>query len=260
MASPGPVGWPHAIACLLLLAPLGRAQDHPLLQVEAATTLERGVLRAETGVALVEDLSLPLTGLKVRQVRLFDTGFSYGLADNVEIELRTPIILLDTSRHVWDSGDVDLSFKARLPRALGASALAFRAGVSLPETSDTYGLGNDQISVRADFLASWLRARYQVHVNMGAIIQDDPVTQRSQNDLLRYGFAIIYNGRMSPMIEISGRAGPGGPGTDDIHNILAGLRVRRGRMCFDAGLSAGLNRDTHRYGAVIGITWEGRIR
>ena len=260
MASPGTVGRPHVLACLLLLTPLCAAQDHPLLQVETATTLEQGFLRAESGVAVVEDLTLPLTGLKVRQVRLFDTGFSYGLAGNVEIELRTPIILLDTTRQVWDSGDVDLSFKVRLPRAIGASALAFRAGISLPETSDTHGLGNDQMSFRADFLASWQRARYQVHVNMGAIIQDDPVTPRSQNDLLRYGFAFFYNGRISPMIELSGRAGPGGPGTDDIHNILAGLRIRRGSMWFDAGLSAGLNSNNHRYGALIGVTWEGRIR
>lgn len=221
-------------------------------------TFEKGTVRFDIGMSFLDRMSLPLAGIDVNEMRLFDTGVSYAVADYVEIEARAPLLLRDMTRDHWDTGDIDLSVKIRTRAVEGVDAMALRMGVSLPQTADTYGLGNDQMSFRSDLLMSWYRSRYDLHINAGLIIEDDPVSPRSQNDLLRYGVAFIYKSRISPLIEISGRGGPGGPGTDDIHNLLIGARLPRHGLLIDIGWSVGLNRVNHRFGISAGLTWQGR--
>jgi hypothetical protein len=249
-----------ALPAALLLASFAAAQERPMLQVEPATLLDRSVLRLESGFAFREGVFLPIAGTSVNEHVLFDSAISYGIANNVEVEMHVPLVMHDSTRGHWDAGDIVLSTKFHAPRLLKASAVAFRFGVRLPQTDDTYGFGTDQMDFRADVLATWLRPRYQLHINLGLLLEDDPAAFRAQNDLVRYGIAFIYNRSISPVIEIAGRAGPTGFGTLNAHNLLIGARFARGSVVYDAGWSVGLNRDNHRFGLAIGVAWQRPLR
>ncbi|MEW6365581.1 MAG: hypothetical protein AB1714_13215 [Acidobacteriota bacterium] len=249
------------LAACFGLARSACGQDRPFIQVESASGLPRGILRVESGATYLDQLYLPFGRVKIDELLLLDTGVSYGVADNVEVELRVPLLLHDITRDHWDAGDSTLSVKFQIPRLLDSTSMALRAGVRLPTTKDLYDLGINSMDFRADVLASWVGRRFELHLNSGFVIIDNPQAPRSQNDLFRYGVALVYNrSKVSPLIELSGRAGPGDPGADDVHNALVGARVRRRNFVFDLGISKGLNENSFCYGVTVGFAWQEPLR
>ena len=233
------------------------AQERPMIQVEPATLTARRVLEIQTGFDYRNRCFLPVAETRTNELIAFDSGISYGIAETVEVSLFWPMVICDTSRGYVDTGDVTLSAKFPLHRLLNTSAMAFRTGVKLPETDEKHGLGNDQLEFRADILASWIRTSYQLHLNAGMLIEDDPTAFAHQNDYMRYGFAFIYNCRkITPLIELSGRVGPDSPAAGNQHTLLIGLRLAHGVRRYDCGLSDTLARNTHSIGVTVGISWQ----
>lgn len=222
---------------------------------EPATTIARGVWRVELGTSYYDSLYLPVGVATIDLWNLAEVGVSYGVAENVELELRMPVLIRDVTRDHQDAGDITLAAKFRLPRLLGASATAFRASVRLPQTEDIYGIGTDEMAFSGDTALTWSRRRYQIHVNVGMAIEGDPEAARAQNDVFRYGIAFHYNGRITPLLEIAGTSGPDGPGTRDMHTLMVGAKYARSGLTYDVALSSGLNSDTYCYGITAGIAW-----
>lgn len=254
-SSPLASGCRFGIAATFVLVSTIAAQDRPMRLTEPATTIARGAWRVELGTSYYDSLYLPVGRTTVGIWDLLEAGVTYGVADNVEVEMRMPVIVRDVTRDHQDAGDITLAAKFRLPRLLGASATAFRASVRLPQTEDIYGIGTDEMAFSGDTALTWSRRRYQIHVNVGMAIEGDPEAARAQNDVFRYGIAFHYNGRITPLLEIAGTSGPDGPGTRDVHTLLVGAKHRRAGVTLDFALSAGLNRDTYRYGITAGIAW-----
>jgi len=254
---PGPCAAALVLACVLTAT----AQERPFLLVEPASITPRGLFELQTGIVYKDQLYLPLAKTSVNEWLLFDTALSYGFADSVEVELHAPAILCDSSRSHWDAGNITLSTKFRLPPVLSSTSSALRASVRLPQTEDQYGLGTDELAFSGDVLLSWARPTYDLHLNAGILIEDDPTAAAAQNDMFRYGIAFCYHSRrIAPLVELSGTAGPEGAGTRSAHNVLVGARIPRRALIYDVGVSVGLNPDNHRFGLSLGITWQKKVR
>lgn len=250
------------------------AQQRPLI-TERAETVRRGYVLFDFGAEFLQNASFPFSGLKGDLTRAGVLGLRVGAADNIELQVlgtiqnvlnieerisgpNTPRLSF-SGNSTSDVGDFSLATKVRLRRGdTKGPAVALRFGVELPNTSNESGLGNDETNVFASFLIERALGRMRVLGNTGIVILGDPVAAGSQDDLLTYGLAAIYefNPRVRFLVDLYGREGPGGVGTEDQSLLRLGTQLQAVGLYWDAALFLGLKDTDPDTGLIVGVSKE----
>jgi len=251
-----------AAAALGLLAAAAGAQTRPL-QTEEATTALAHTFVLEAGADVMRDELNPVTGRRRHRWDMPVLRLVYSPADNVELDLEWTAGVGAWSDPdlgaVKDFGDVTLRAKLRvLGGGAGASALAVRFGVALPETIYDQGLGPNMLRMAAQVLGSTSLGGLRLHANAGLAIQDRPLAPRQQSDFLAYGLALAQGlgAGVEAVAEVAGLGvGAGAPGADRRSEARAGVRGGRGRLRWDLAVRRGLERADGTWGATAGFRW-----
>jgi hypothetical protein len=256
----GLVGAFLCVVVVICAASPGAAQTRPLTTEEAATAAAGTVVLEVGGQAMREEPNFLTGEPRLRydgpQLRLV-----FSPADTVEIDVEwTARVGVRDDPHfgsVSDFGDVALRAKVRLVEESEARpGLAFRFGVTLPETSFGNGLGPNTLRMSADVLLSKRMGALSLHGNAGLALQDEPLRTHEQRDLLAYGVAAeIAAGRLDLVAEVAGLAGKGMPGADARHEARAGVRVGRSRLRGDVAVRRGLGDADGTWGLTAGLSF-----
>jgi hypothetical protein len=254
---------PLLASVVLALSPAGPAlaQTRPL-QTEEATTAAAGRIAFEAGATVMAAEPNFLTGSGRTRWDVPTLSLVYSPSGNVEIDVawtaRVGAVNDLTFGTVSDWGDVTLRTKVRLAQdAKGASALAARFTVSLPETNHAQGLGPNTLRMAAQILGTQAVGRTTLHANLGLAIHDEAVGSHAQNDLVAYGVAAErrLGGRFTLLAEVAGRAGSGEAAIDRTHEARVGVRRAGARVTWDAAVRRGLSDSDGGWGFTAGITW-----
>ncbi len=244
------------------------AQTRPL-QTEEAETAAGGTVVVELGGDFIRDEPAFLAATRRDRADGPIVRFVLSPADNVEMDVewvaRVASFNEPGRRNVSDWGDVTLRSKLRLfDGSTGARAtracwptVAARFGVTLPETKSSTGIGPNMLRTSVQLLLTWRPAGFGVHANAGLALYDDVFRIRSQRDFLHYGIALErgLGPRLAMVAELAGLQGDGMLATEPHHELRAGLRLRTGRVRWDAALRRGLGEWDGTWGATTGLSW-----
>lgn len=250
---------PAALAVLLGAAASVSAQTRPL-QTEQAATAPAGTVVLEIGGDLMRHEPNFLTGRKRTRLDGPVLRLVWSPADTVEVDVEwTTRVSARNDRdfgNVSDWGDVALRAKVRLRDGgdEGGLGLAARFGVTLPETSYGNGLGPNTLRMSAQLLLSSCGA-VCVHANAGLAIHDEVLRPHEQRDFLHFGLALEAPAGTpaSFVAEVAGLQGRGAPGADERSEARAGLRLRTGRVRWDAAVRRGLADADGDWGLTAGF-------
>ena len=264
---------------ILALAVSAMAQQRPLI-TEDVDIVKPGLIRIESGFEFLQDMKLPLSGLRGDLTRVGDTRLSFGLAPNVEFQMEwtvqnflsidgrdpsaIPLRLGANSADTNDVGDVTLWMKMKLrneSRIL--PAIGFRFGVQLPNSNQARGIGTNTTNFYATVTAGKRFANNKLNVfgNLGLGILEAPLANFSQNDVLMYGIAGIYtvNDRVNIVGEVNGfhstrKRAP--LGTEDFSEARLGAQIRALGLRWNAAGIVGVSNRAPRTGIAFGITYD----
>jgi hypothetical protein len=237
-----------------------------------------GVIRIEAGFEFLQDQKFPLSGLRGDLTKIADLKFSFGLSANVEfqaewtvrellaikgrqpspIELKLGPNQLDTN----DVGDLALWMKVKLrDETRRAPGLGFKFGVKLPNSDQARGIGTNTTDFFAMAITGKRLDKLNLFGNLGIGILEAPLSPFTQNDVLLYGFAGIYelSERLSLVGEINGydstrRRAP--LGTESQSEARLGVQLRALGLQLNAAGIFGLARRSPRTGLSLGITYD----
>ncbi len=251
------------------------AQQRPL-RTERVATVPAGEMRLDLGFEFLQAQRFPLSGLRGDLSRVGVVGISIGLAPHVEVQIRGTIqdylsidgrtpgaipLRLPTPQSTHDVGDFSLWTKIRLRADEGRwPALGVRFGVELPNSDQARGIGTNQTNFFAAALAEkrWGTLDLFGHVGLG--ILPAPVQPFTQNDVLLYGVAGVYEmtERVHVVAEVNGwentrRAAP--LGTESRGQLRLGLRFRAGQLWWDVAAVRGVHAIDPRSGLVFGVSY-----
>jgi len=238
-----------------------RAQTRPLITEEAATA-PAGTLVLEAGGDYIRDEPNFLTGRERSRWDAPVLRLVYSPAHNVELDVewvgRVGAIDDPDFGSVSDFGDVTLRAKVSLlEEDRAVPGIAARFTVTLPETSFGNGLGPNALRMSAQVLVSKTLGGTAFHANAGLAIHDEVLRPHEQRDFFAYGLAAVrpVGSRAAIVAEVAGRAGKGAPGAEERAEARAGLRLRRGRVRWDAALRRGLAAADGTWGMTAGLAW-----
>jgi hypothetical protein len=221
-----------------------------------------------------------LSGLRGDVTKLADTRLSFGLSSNVEFQIEwTPLVYLsidhrgaaaiplrlgDNSSDTNDVGDARLWMKIKLRNESRiAPSFGFRFGVQLPNSNQERGIGTNTTNFFGMITAGkrFAGGKLNVFGNLGVGILTAPVSNFTQNDVLLYGLAGIYelNDRVNLVAEINGsystRQNP--PlGTEDFAEGRVGAQIRAlGLRWYGAGI-IGASKRAPKTGLAFGLTYD----
>lgn len=264
--------------CLTLAAAVS-AQQRPLL-TEDVDVIRPGVVRIEAGFEFLQDQRFPLSGLRGDLLKLADMRLSFGMSPNVEFQIEwtahnflsidsrgpsaVPLKLGANQSDVNDVGDVTLWMKMKLRNETARGpGLGFRFGVQLPNTNQALGIGSNTTNFFGMVTAGkrFLDRRLNVFGNVGLGILQAPVDRFTQNDVLLYGLAGMYevSDRINLVAEVNGfhstrRRAP--IGTEDFSQARIGTQVRALGLRWSTAGIFGLSKRAPRTGLALGITYD----
>jgi hypothetical protein len=274
-----------ALSILLLGSALAIvAQQRPLLTDDIDIT-PAGAVEIGAGVDFLQNVKLPLSGLKGDLTRVGDIRIKNGFAPNVELQvegviqdflainsqqLPGPIPLNINGNSTNDFGDITVSAKVRLiseTRLLPAFGMKF--GFEMPNTDQARGIGTNQVNIFTKLIAQkkfgkgdGKRApRANVYGNIGLGILSAPLEDFSQNDVLLYGLAGIFRvtDRINVASEVNGRistrSGDAQLGTESVGQFRIGAQIKASGLRFDSAAVFGLTRYSPRTGVTFGVTY-----
>ena len=260
-----------AIALFFLLAwtQPARTQQRPLI-TEDVDIIPPGSVRIEAGIDFLQGSKFPASGLTGDLTRVGVLGISIGFAPNVEFQIEgvtqnflsinsrgasaIPLSLAPGANSANDTGDFILwtKFKLRSETKRGPS-FGFRVGVGLPNSNQSRGIGLNQTNAYGSILVGkkfGRNGRFNTFGNLGIAILTAPTQLFSQNDVLTYGAAGIFNGRANT------RPGDGPLGTESQSEARLGMQIRASGLRFDFAGIKGLTRFTHDSGFTVGVTYD----
>ncbi len=243
-----------------MLASTAGAQVRPL-QTEPAFTDPMGSVRIEAGGDVMSSVPNPLTARERTLARGPAFRVVVSAADNVELDIGwTALVSAFQDPDFGDEtdwGDVWVRTKIRFLQARGRGpALAFRAGVTLPETRLTRGLGPDALRGRGEILASGELGGIRWHGNFGMVIQGDPFLPHNQRDYFTFGAAVerSVRSRTTLVAEVAGETD--GEIIDASRNEgRLGVRVPTGKVVWDVALRRGIGWASGRWGVTLGMSF-----
>ncbi|HET9532081.1 MAG TPA: hypothetical protein VFQ92_17105 [Blastocatellia bacterium] len=254
-------------------------QQRPLL-TEDVDIIKPGVIRIESGFEFLQDQTFPLSGLRGDLTKLADTRLSFGLAPNVEFQIEwtvqnflsineqgptsIPLRLGRNNADANDVGDVTLWMKMKLRNETRRiPAMGFRFGVRLPNTDQTRAIGTNTTDFFAMITAGkrFRNERLNLFGNIGLGILQAPLDRFTQNDVLLYGLAGIYqvNDMLNLVGEVNGfhstrRRTP--LGTEDYSEARFGAQLRALGVRWNAAGIFGLSDRAPKTGFSLGITYD----
>jgi hypothetical protein len=269
------------IFCLIVAA---TAQQRPLLTEDVDTTPE-GAIEIGAGVDFLQNAKFPLSGLRGDLTRIGDVRLKVGFSSNVEFQLEgvlqnflainsamtpSPIPLALDGNSSNDAGDFILSTKIKLRNETSnLPALGFKFGFQMPNSDQARGIGTNQINVFGKFLVqkkfgkrAGKTPRLNVFGNVGLGIMSAPLERFTQNDVLLYGLAGIYNvnERVNIVGEINGRAstrsGEAPLGTESVGQFRLGTQIKASSLRFDTAAIFGFTKNSPRTGVTFGVTYQ----
>jgi hypothetical protein len=271
----------RSLFALLLLAVAGSiamGQQRPLL-TEDVDVVKPGVVRIETGFAFLQNQQFPLSGLKGNVTQLADSRLSFGLSPMVEFQIEwtardllsiksrqpsplalKPGLLNSTS----DVGDARLWMKIKMRNETAAApSLGFRFGVQLPNSDQSRGIGTNTTNFYGMVTAGkrFMNEKLNVFGNIGLGILTAPLSSFSQNDVLLYGVAGIYNvsDNLNLLGEVNGvhSTRKNTPlGTEGISEARIGAQINALGLRWDAAGIFGVSKFAPKTGFSLGITYD----
>ena len=255
------------------------AQQRPLV-TEDVEIIKPGVIRIETGFEFLQKQTFPLSGLRGDVTKVADTKLSFGLAPNVEFQVewtpqtflaiksRTPsplsLKLGANSSDTNDVGDATLWMKIKLRNESDRlPSLGFRFGMQLPNSNETRGIGSNTTNVFGMILVGKKLHGEKLNLfgNLGVGILQTPLSNFSQNDVLLYGLAGIYqvDEKINIVGEVNGRHSTRKTaplGTEDLSQARLGAQIRALGLKFHAAGVFGLSKNAPKTGLAIGLTYD----
>ena len=268
-----------ALGTVLAVSNVALGQQRPLI-TEDVDVVKPGIIRVETAFEFLQDIKYPLSGLRGDLTKVLDTRLSFGLSPMVEFQMEwtpqsflsikgrgpTPLDLklganaADTN----DVGDVTLWMKMKLRNETRiAPSFGFRFGVQLPNSNQARGIGTNTTNFYGTVTAGkkFAGGRLNVFGNLGLGILQAPLANFTQNDVLLYGLAGIYQltDRVNLVGEVNGthstrKTAP--LGTEDFSETRIGAQIRALGLRLNAAGVFGLSNRAPRTGLVIGVTYD----
>jgi len=272
------------LSTILLTAVAAFAQQRPLLTEDVDIT-PQGSLEVAAGVDFLQNVKLPLAGLKGDLTRVGDIRVRTGFASNVELQIEgtlqnylainsqitpSPIPLSFTGNSTNDFDDFTISTKIKLRNETSnLPAIGVKLGFQMPNTDQAKGIGTNQINVFGKILlqkrfgkTAGKTPRVNVFGNLGIGIMSAPLERFTQNDLLLYGLAGIFkvNDRINIVSEVNGRlntrSGAAPLGTESVSQFRVGTQIRASNLRFDTAAIIGLTKFSPRSGVTFGVTYD----
>jgi hypothetical protein len=253
------------------------AQQRPLL-TEDVDLIRPGVIRIEAGFEFLQDQEFSLSGLRGDLTKIADLKLSFGLSANVEfqaewtiwkllaikgrqpspIELKLGANQLDTG----DVGDPTLWMKVKLRhQTQWAPGLGFKFGVKLPTSDQARGIGTNTTDFFAMAIAGKRLDKLNLFGNLGIGILQAPLSHFTQNDVLLYGIAGIYelSERLNLVGEVNGyhssrRKAP--LGTESQSEARLGAQLKALGLRWNVAGIFGLAGPSPKTGLSLGITYD----
>ncbi len=256
-----------------------QGQQRPLL-TEDVEIIKPGVIRIESGFEFLQNQTFPLSGLHGDVTKLADTRLSFGLAPNVEFQIewtfqhflsinrRTPssvnLKLGANATDTNDVGDATLWMKMKLRNeSKRLPAVGFRFGVQLPNSNEAFGIGTNTTNFYGMFTAGKkiVGGKLNVFGNLGIGILESPLSNFSQNDVLLYGLAGIYQAtdNVNLVGEVNGRHSTrkrAPLGTEDFSEARIGAQIRALGVRWNVAGAFGLSKNAPKTGLALGITYD----
>src|SRR4030095_154818 len=190
------------------------AQQRPLITDDIDIT-PGGAIEISAGVDFLQNVKLPLSGLKGDLTRVGDIRLRNGFAPNVELQVEGvvqnflainsqtvpgPIPLNITGNSTSDFDDIAMSAKVLLMREThNLPAVGIKFGFQMPTTDQARGIGTNQINIFSKVIVQkkfgerrGLSPRANVYGNIGLGIMNAPLAHFTQNDVILYGLAGIF--------------------------------------------------------------------
>ncbi len=273
------------VLCLLgsLLAAAGLwAQDRPLRTVDAET-VPAGVLRAEAGIDFLRNIDFPLSGLSGDLTSAGVINFRLGVGKLAEVQIEGSIqdfldirsrgtsyvspLLLSGANSTHDTGDYSLSVKLRVFSEKGRRpGLALKTGLTLPNSKERRGIGTNSMREYAILALGKQWKGVKLFGNAGLEVMQAPNALHAQNDVLRYGVALVIpvRRRVELVGEAAGRHSTRAIsteliGTESRGEARMGARITAGGLTWDVAGIAGLYRNDPGSGITFGVRKEFRI-
>lgn len=259
-------------------------QQRPLITDDVDIT-PTGAVEIGAGVDFLQNVKMPLSGLRGDLTRVGDIRLRTGFAPNVEVQIEgvvqnflainsqtnpSPIPLNITGNSTNDFDDFTISAKIKLrSETKNLPALGMKFGFQMPNSDQARGIGTNQINIFSKILVQKRFGRnagktplVNVYGNLGLGIMSAPLASFSQNDVLLYGLAGIFrlNDRINIVSEINGRAntrsGDAPLGTESVGQFRVGTQIRASGLRFDTAAVFGLTRFSPRTGVTFGVTYQ----
>ncbi|MEW6129886.1 MAG: hypothetical protein AB1757_22790 [Acidobacteriota bacterium] len=267
------------ILITVVLVDSSTAQQRPLL-TEDVDIIKPGIIRIESGFEFLQDQTFPLSGLRGDVTKLADTRLSFGLAPNVEFQIewtlqqfltiksRTPsavnLKLGDNATDTNDVGDATLWMKIKLRNETKRlPGFGFRFGMQLPNSNETRGIGTNTTNVFGMITAGkkFNNEKLNVFGNLGIGILEAPLGNFSQNDVLLFGLAGIYqvSDKVNLLGEINGRHSTrkhAPLGTEDFSTARIGTQIQALGVRWNAAGVFGISKNAPKSGFSLGVTYD----
>ncbi|PYT01683.1 MAG: hypothetical protein DMF63_02225 [Acidobacteria bacterium] len=268
---------------LTAFAAVVSAQQRPLITDDIDIT-PAGAIDFSIGVDFLQNVKLPVSGLKGDLTRVGDIRLRNGFASNVELQVEgviqnflainsqitpPPIPLDITGNSTSDVDDIVVSAKVLLRRETrNLPAFGMKFGFQLPTTDQSRGIGTNQINIFSKIIVQkkfgehvGRSARANIYGNIGLGVMTAPLSSFTQNDVLLYGIAGIFSvtDRINLVSEVNGRlntrSGPAPLGTESIGQFRVGTQIRASGLRFDTAAVFGLTKFSPRTGLTFGVTY-----
>jgi hypothetical protein len=260
------------------------AQQRPLLTEDVDIT-NTGAVEVSAGVDFLQNVKLPLSGLKGDLTRVADIRVRQGFAPNVEIQIEgtiqnylainsqsnpSPIPLNIGGNSTHDFDDFIVSVKVKLRNeSKNLPAIGMKFGYQMPNTDQAKGIGTNTINIFSKVLLQkkfgkrkGKAAAANVFGNIGLGIMTAPLANFSQNDVLLYGLAGIFRvtDRINLVSEINGRQNTRSDraplGTESVSQFRVGAQIYASGLRFDTAAIFGLTKYSPRSGVTFGVTYQ----
>ena len=235
------------------------------LTVEEVEPISRGGFEISVGLRY-KDGFRPVGFFEGREEgRLVDApllGLRVGLADNVELQVESPLYRhfdpAGSGESVDDFGDLFVWTKIRtLREGPGRPSLAFRLGFKVPSGSDEEGLATDEADLFGQLLLDKAMEKTLLSVNLGLGILGDPNAESQQVDvaLMAVGLRFSLSEKSSIGFELSSLF-DGTSSVDLTRNILrVGYRFETKGRGVDVAFFGGEDSGEDGFGVALGLIW-----
>ncbi|HKP68508.1 MAG TPA: hypothetical protein VJV05_04440 [Pyrinomonadaceae bacterium] len=260
------------------------AQQRPLITDDIDIT-PPGAMEITAGVDFLQNVKLPLSGIKGDLTRVGDIRLRNGFAPNVELQIEgvvqdflavnsqtlpSPIPLSFNGNSSNDFGDIIVSAKIKLvSETKHMPALGIKFGYQMPNTDQAKGIGTNQINIFTKLILQKKfgvdqgkrSPRANIYGNIGLGVMSAPLEDFSQNDVLLYGLAGIFGvtDRINLATEVNGRistrSGAAQLGTESVGQFRIGAQIKASGLRFDTAAVFGLTRFSPRTGLTFGVTY-----